>query len=246
MDVAELKTLTDGSVPSLPEVAIVDLLVRADRAQLTQSVARGLTHTLANALQVLNYRKDPALVPAIGDLGLAAARRVLMGIARPGESIVGPVLVGDVLAEVDDWQRCQTGLPPVPLTVSVVPALPAARVCGTHLRHALLDLITNAKEAVAGRRDAEIRLSARAEADGITITVEDDGPGIPAGDLERVFDAFFTTRDAALHFGLGLTVARRLIEADGGTLRAVAPEGPAGARFVARLPAWSANGRDAG
>jgi len=217
--------------------------VRADRAVLTQSVARGLTHTLANVLQVLSFRKSPSVPRSPGDLGLAAARRVLLGVARPGESIVGPVILGDVLNEVDDWQRCQTGLPPVPVRVTVAPGLPAARVCATHLRHALLDLVTNAKEAVAGRRDAEIRLVASAVAEGLVVTAEDDGPGIPEGDLERVFEPFYSTKDQELHLGVGLTVARHLLARSGGTVTAETRDGARGARFVVRVPLWRETSR---
>jgi len=231
-------------IAGLPPGRVEDLLVRADRAALTQTVARGLTHALANALQVISYDNGAALSRAPGDLGLTAARRVLLGVARPGESIVGPVLLGDVLAEVDDWQRCQTGLAPVPVEVTVAPGLPAARVCATHVRHALLGLVTNAKEAVAGRRDAAIRIAARAEDGTLVVTVEDDGPGVPADRRERVFEPFFTTKGEGLHLGLGLTVARHLLAADGGSLEVAARGDGAGACFVARLPAWPEPGRE--
>ncbi len=234
--------LRTSLIAGLPPGRFEDLLVRADRAALAQSVARGLTHALANALQVIGYDNGAALARAPGDLGLTAARRVLLGLARPGESIVGPVPLGDVLAEVDDWQRCQTGLAPVPVEMTVAPGLPAARVCATHVRHALLDLVTNAKEAVAGRRDASIRVAARAEGGGLVVTVEDDGPGVPADRRERVFEPFFTTKGEGLHLGLGLTAAQHLLVADGGSLECAARGDGPGACFVARLPAWPEDG----
>jgi two-component system cell cycle sensor histidine kinase/response regulator CckA len=75
----------------------------------------------------------------------------------------------------------------------------------------------------------------------VQLTVEDDGPGIPTEFLERVFDSGFTTRAASRswpesqHHGLGLSIVRELVEAAGGTVRAVnAPL--SGARFEIELP----------
>ena len=73
------------------------------------------------------------------------------------------------------------------------------------------------------------------------LTVRDDGPGVPAPDVERVFERFVRldpARSAGDGVGLGLSIARDLVERHGGTLRLVAPD-PAtpGARFVLTLPA---------
>ena len=75
----------------------------------------------------------------------------------------------------------------------------------------------------------------------VVLTVEDNGPGIPTEFLERVFDRGFTTRAAGrswpenLHQGLGLNIVRQLVEAAGGTVRAVATPSQ-GARFEIELP----------
>ena len=71
------------------------------------------------------------------------------------------------------------------------------------------------------------------------VEVADRGPGIPEGHLERVFDRFFTYRPAEArraHLGLGLAIAKRIVEAHGGTITSANREG-GGALFVVRLPA---------
>ena len=69
----------------------------------------------------------------------------------------------------------------------------------------------------------------------VVITVEDNGPGIPSGDLEKVFDPFFTTREPGRGTGLGLSICARLVEGMGGRIHVDrGPEG--GARFTIRLP----------
>jgi signal transduction histidine kinase len=73
------------------------------------------------------------------------------------------------------------------------------------------------------------------------LAVEDAGPGVPAGERERIFDQFTRLDDGPLReprgLGLGLTIARQLANAQGGELVAVDPaRGGAGARFELRLP----------
>ena len=75
----------------------------------------------------------------------------------------------------------------------------------------------------------------------VLLTVEDDGPGIPTEFLERVFETGFTTRQGGRswpepqHHGLGLSIVRQLVEAAGGTVRAVVPPS-GGGRFEIELP----------
>lgn len=90
-----------------------------------------------------------------------------------------------------------------------------------------------------------IRVSLEAGADVVRVFVDDDGPGLPPGKLAAVFDRFYSERPPGeafgLHSGLGLNIARRIVEAHGGSLHAenragAEPGSVAGARFVVRLP----------
>jgi signal transduction histidine kinase len=67
----------------------------------------------------------------------------------------------------------------------------------------------------------------------VYLSVEDNGPGVPAEIMPRLFEPFFTTKEQGT--GLGLTIAYTLVEANGGRLEARPPEGK-GARFVMRFP----------
>ena len=82
--------------------------------------------------------------------------------------------------------------------------------------------------------------------DGYEVTVEDDGPGIPAHAFERIFERFYTdrpTQNFGQNSGLGLSISRQIVEAHGGRIRAAnrtAPDDPEtvlGARFTVWLPA---------
>jgi signal transduction histidine kinase len=82
---------------------------------------------------------------------------------------------------------------------------------------ALLALLFNGSEAMAGT-GGELVLSVEREQTGWKFLVTDQGPGIPPGQEERVFEEGYTTRSGPYHAGMGLPVARHLVSAEGGTL----------------------------
>lgn len=90
----------------------------------------------------------------------------------------------------------------------------------------------------------QIRLAARIDGDRVEILVEDEGPGLPEGKLEAIFDRFYSERPSGekfgTHSGLGLSISKQIIEAHRGIIRAENIPGlggkPAGARFIVRLP----------
>ena len=107
------------------------------------------------------------------------------------------------------------------------------------LRQALLNLIRNAGEAVSeSRTDRRVEVLSSRERDSTgknwaVVVVKDTGEGIPAGDLQRMFIPFFTTK--ATGHGVGLALAHRVITQHGGTLTAANGK-DGGAVFSVRLP----------
>jgi signal transduction histidine kinase len=97
-------------------------------------------------------------------------------------------------------------------------------------------LIINAIEAMrdAGEEERELLISNRNEPDGVSVEVRDSGPGFAPADLDRVFEAFYTTKPSGL--GMGLSICRSIIEAHNGRLWA-SPNVPRGASFQFTLPA---------
>ena len=87
--------------------------------------------------------------------------------------------------------------------------------------------------------DAVVELGVESEAGSLVFTVDDRGPGIPDADRERIFEPFFRAANARPDVdraGLGLSIARRLAELQGGSLR-YQPRPGGGSRFILRLPA---------
>ncbi|WP_206453766.1 stimulus-sensing domain-containing protein [Aurantimonas marina] len=114
------------------------------------------------------------------------------------------------------------------------------------LSQVFTNLIENARSFVP-ETNGRIDILVRRRGQRVVVTVEDNGPGIQAEIIDRIFERFYTDRPAEEAFGqnsgLGLSISRQIVEAHGGTLRAEniededAPNGVAGARFIVSLPA---------
>jgi C4-dicarboxylate-specific signal transduction histidine kinase len=104
------------------------------------------------------------------------------------------------------------------------------------LQQVVLNLIVNAVQAMGGVADGPRELfitTTRAEPDGVLVAVKDSGPGVAPASLERLFDAFYTTKSEGL--GMGLSICRSIIEAHGGRLWVTANL-PRGAIFHFTMP----------
>jgi two-component system C4-dicarboxylate transport sensor histidine kinase DctB len=106
------------------------------------------------------------------------------------------------------------------------------------LQQVLVNLISNAADAVEGQPDRRISLSAKVEGERVTMSIRDRGPGIPAAIADRIFDPFFTTKGVGAGLGLGLSICYNIIRDFGGDIAAL-PADP-GTEFTVTLPAWPA------
>jgi signal transduction histidine kinase len=106
---------------------------------------------------------------------------------------------------------------------------------GALLQLALLNLIVNAEQALAGQNGGAIRVELAESPGYVLLRVSDNGPGVDRVAAEGMFESFFTTRSREEASGLGLAVARLAAEECGGTL--MLKEQDAGACFEMRLPA---------
>jgi signal transduction histidine kinase len=102
-----------------------------------------------------------------------------------------------------------------------------------YLRQALDNLVRNAREAMEGQADARLVLAVERAPGEAVVRIADNGPGIPADRLERVFQPFVSTKGKGM--GLGLAICREIVEAHAGHLEVDSVEGR-GTTFVLRLP----------
>ncbi len=185
-----------------------DAALRASFATIRGRALR-LVRRIEDLLRVARSESGQ-LELARAPLDLAAAARAALDDARPLLARAG------VTADAAD-------LPPLVVVGD-----------GDWLRQVFAGFLDNAAK-YAGR-GATVRISGRiAGRAAAAITVADDGPGLPAEKLDAVFDRFARAGDGAPGFGVGLALARWVVEAHGGSLRAEAPAG-GGLRLVMFLP----------
>ncbi len=190
------------------------LVERGRLAEVTENLRRisGLIDRMASISKHLrNFARKPnEKMAAVG----------LEAVLRDTLEIVGARLkAADAVLDVD--------LGPVQLAVKAGPV---------RLQQVLVNIISNAADAVEGREDRHIALQAVQHGQMVSIFIRDRGPGVPAAISERIFDPFFTTKGVGRGLGLGLSISYNIIKDFGGQLR-VRNHEEGGAEFEIELPA---------
>ena len=215
-------TRTRGVLAVRPERAR-DLFIPEQRHQF--EIFATLVATALERVHYVEVARDALLMARLqsGDMELELERHPLADVVDAALKSLGPVIAKHPVA--NDVPR---DLPPV----TADPML---------LERVFLALIGNAaKHTPAGTR---VAVSARAAGDQIEVSVEDDGPGLPPGREEEVFESFTRgeKQSAKKTAGLGLAIVRTIVEAHGGAVRAERGR-EKGARFVFTLPRGKAQG----
>ena len=103
------------------------------------------------------------------------------------------------------------------------------------LEQVFINLLTNARDAVADSPRKAIRISSSVGPAAVEVAFADSGPGIPPGLEQRIFDPFFTTKEVGKGTGLGLSITYGIVKEHGGTISVVSRPGE-GATFLLHLP----------
>ena len=197
---------------------------------------------------------DAELAAELGDLR-AVALETLEGVERIRRIVEGmralssAERVGSAAVDLNEVARealrlAQLGEPggDGPSLGLALAAVPPIEGNADRLVQVVLNLLVNARQALAGAPGARIHLETRAREREVELEVRDNGPGIPESAMDRVFDPFFTTRGPDEGTGLGLSIAFDIAREHGGALEVSSQPGQ-GASFVLRLPAQSAPAR---
>ncbi len=187
-------------------------------AGLEAGPRRELTQTIFEEAERLNR-----LVGNLLDMTRLEAARV--ELKREWHSL--EEVVGAALARIETRLGGRRLLTAIPETLPLVP------VDGLLIQQLLVNLLENAVKYTPA--DATLRVAASTRPGEAEIVVEDDGPGLPAGAEERVFEKFYRSADGHDGFGLGLAIARAIAEAHGGRIQAE-NRAPHGAAFRVTLP----------
>jgi PAS domain S-box-containing protein len=155
--------------------------------------------------------------------------------------LMAPLNINDVAQEAVALVRSDLLKRRIALRVELSDGLPPTRGDRIQLQQVILNLIMNGSEAIASVADGSCELiviSRKSGTDSVLVAVRDSGAGMDPQDLDRMFDAFFTTKPTGM--GMGLPISRSIIEAHGGRIWAAPNEGP-GLTVQFTLPAETKN-----
>lgn len=163
----------------------------------------------------------------------------LRALLRKGEIDRQPIDVGDVVREVIDLAVGELTSRRITVKSALAVASPPVLGDRVQLQQVVLNLVLNACDAMNSTHESDRQLvfSTKVDDGFVEVAVSDRGPGIPDGQLERVFEPFVTFRDHGL--GLGLAISRSIVTAHGGSIRAE-NNADGGATFRCLLPAATA------
>ncbi|MBN3755756.1 sensor histidine kinase [Paraburkholderia sp. Tr-20389] len=239
-----------------------DELIQASKLAALGQMAAGITHELNQPLAALrgfsdntrvflergdhesakeNLEAIAALTERMGKItnqlklfvGRARPRNARAGVARALRNVL--TLLQKRLQDVTvDVSLSNEGAVPVRFNLDVDDPKLVAHCDDLRLEQVLINLLGNALDAVASTPSPRIAIGVQTSPDVLTITVSDNGPGIPDDVLPRLFEPFFTTKEMGQGLGLGLAICSSIARDCGGSL-AARNNAQGGAEFVLTL-----------
>jgi two-component system NtrC family sensor kinase len=157
----------------------------------------------------------------------------LLNLARPAQVDSGPCDVNAVVNDVLSLLEHQFRTGSIQVRKELAARAPVVQGIEHKLQQVFLNLFLNARDAMP--KGGWLTIVTRAEADGAVIEIGDTGSGIPAEQLSRIYDPFFTTKEIGKGTGLGLSITYGIVQEHGGTITCDSQVGQ-GTRFSIRLP----------
>ena len=158
----------------------------------------------------------------------------LVEFARSRAPVVRDADLNALCGKAADLMRHETRVKQVGFTLRLDPGLPPVPADESRLSQALLALLLNALDATSAGGQIVIETRREGEA-AVSLSVIDDGVGIPPGNLDRIFNPFFTTKPTGKGAGLGLAICHGVVASHGGEIRVESERGR-GSRFSMVLP----------
>lgn len=214
--------------------------LRSEKLAVVGTLAASTAHDIRNITASLSMlaaeQSDPvaslaAVREQLDRFNVLAHR--LLSYARPGQVERRPIDLPELLDRVLSLTAGQMRVSRVKALLECEADLPVILGDANQLQHLLVNVTLNAVQAME-RTGGRLRLEARAAGKGVEVRIVDDGPGIPESVRDRLFQPFASSR--AQGFGLGLFSAKRIAEAHGGAIAALANE-DRGTTILVELPA---------
>lgn len=220
---------------------------RSQRLAAVGRLAAGVAHEIRNPLSSIKgfatyFKERLRDAPEDQDTAKILIQEVerldrvigqLLEFARPSQLTTAPVAVSDLIQRSLRLIEGDARARGVRLKSIIPETLPDINVDADRISQVLLNLYLNAIQAMEEGGTMTVAVSRDETREVTKIGVRDDGPGIPAGDRERIFDPYFTTKPDGT--GLGLAIVHKIIEAHGGEIDIQSSPGR-GTKVIVVLP----------
>ncbi len=246
-EITKLEMMAGDLAVTIENTRLHNQLVRTEKLAALGQLVAGVAHELNNPLTgILGYAEllseeveKESTLKRIGKLGHEARRmkRIVDGLlrfARQSNSAARSSDLSAVARDVIQLREYHLRKLGIHVELEIDEDLPAIAIGEDELRQVLLNLLSNAMDAVEESKERRIRVSATSRDERVRIRVEDSGPGFT--ELNRAFDPFYTTKPVGKGTGLGLSICYGILQECGGEIT-LANNSPVGARITINVPA---------
>ncbi|ANA39302.1 sensor histidine kinase [Geobacter anodireducens] len=235
-EIGELGRSFNEMVAKLQErEALEKRLYEAEHLSKVGQLASGIAHEIRNPLNYISLAVDHlkgefvAACPDRGERFVPLAGKIkeevrranylvvnFMNYGRPLKLRIGEVCYRELIDRALPLLRERLDEQRIAVVTEIPPDLPPMRADGEMLRNCVFNFVTNAIQAMPGGGTITLGASFDRETETFRLTFADQGVGIPAEDLPKIFQPWFTSKEAGI--GLGLAITERIIREHGGEI----------------------------
>jgi PAS domain S-box-containing protein len=225
-----------------------EALIQAERLAVVGRMAASLAHEINNpiqsvigcldlAMEVMEEGEDPARFLDVAMEELERTARIvhrMRDLSRHEDARKEPASVGELVETVLTLTQKRAQNQQVEVILEAGEQLPPVSMVRDHIRQVFLNLVLNAMDAMPQGGELRVRAARTEDSPGVQVCFADTGEGIPPEEVDRLFEAFFSTKQGGL--GLGLHVSHNIVQDHGGRIDVKSEVGQ-GTTFTVWLPA---------
>lgn len=249
-DLAFVSALATDAAMTLENLSLMEENIRQERLAAVGQTISGLAHNIKNILQLARGGTELMDI-AIGKKSLddikilwpitrrsidrmQSLTQEMLDFSRQSKPILAEADVNELLNQIAEMVKADERVTSIKIEIQCDDSCGKVHIDTDGLSKALMNLLSNAFDALQSQPDAEIILATESRKGNVLVRVKDNGPGIPTEILPRIFQPFFSTKGNKGN-GLGLSMTRKYLEDMGARLDVKSTPGE-GAEFVILLP----------